>query len=577
MININNSANRIRLQNQYNFAKQPNNKTSNSVSKTTSNVLEFLDCNANSLYAKAKNITFKGNFDCSQEFESIPDSEKYLRNHGFQIEGDSIIDTEDFSYLDNENYEDSQKKISPEIAYMQELAELLMGEDAKWASNIENYLVKKDYLSSACSMSDITSNFCNIKDKKIKKFIQEYIDKAVLSNEPLSKSVKNIQTARNIMIAYNIFADDYEPESELFNIRDIKAYNFDLVGDDATKSQRFLSKLKKTDRKEFDEIVEQISKTLNNNEKCTNSKVKAVLNTYRFERIEALPKGEAKDYLYYMYLDDCEISKKNKELCKAIKSKFDVMVFPTTDINCKNELIFLLNELEAWKTASCGEAKFPESINLNPTNESFIDSGTYGFYVPNSNLMQVRDVKDNFVGVIRHEIMHANDKYLLSKHYPKELSKLLREIMPHKIEDGKAVADFDKCKYREEFFKAGIEPTYIEYAYTNRQEFIAVAAQGDWSKYSPEFKKVLLTLGMPEYIFKINNKFNYSRLGIKALSTVDTVLAENPNVKDYNTLLHLYNQEITRQADMFLSFLSELFPQGNLADGAAESGSPDKN
>ena len=35
-----------------------------------------------------------------------------------------------------------------------------------------------------------------------------------------------------------------------------------------------------------------------------------------------------------------------------------------------------------------------------------------------------------------------------------------------------------------------IEPKHIEYAYQNRREFLAVASEGDSTKYSPEFKEV---------------------------------------------------------------------------------------
>ena len=54
-----------------------------------------------------------------------------------------------------------------------------------------------------------------------------------------------------------------------------------------------------------------------------------------------------------------------------------------------------------------------------------------------------------------------------------------------------------------EFLKAGINPKHIEYAYTNKSEFLAVAAEGDLSQYSPEFKEVLIKIGMPEYVFNL--------------------------------------------------------------------------
>ena len=51
---------------------------------------------------------------------------------------------------------------------------------------------------------------------------------------------------------------------------------------------------------------------------------------------------------------------------------------------------------------------------------------------------------------------------------------------------------------------------YIEYAYTNRAEFIAVAAQGNPKAYSEEFKQVLIDLGMPEWFFNIRKFKSYN-------------------------------------------------------------------
>ncbi len=45
----------------------------------------------------------------------------------------------------------------------------------------------------------------------------------------------------------------------------------------------------------------------------------------------------------------------------------------------------------------------------------------------------------------------------------------------------------------------------VDYAYTNKREFVAVAAEGDMSKYSKEFKSDLMKLGMPEWVFNLQN------------------------------------------------------------------------
>ena len=58
----------------------------------------------------------------------------------------------------------------------------------------------------------------------------------------------------------------------------------------------------------------------------------------------------------------------------------------------------------------------------------------------------------------------------------------------------------------QEFRNAGISDSHIPYAFNDTQEFIAVAAEGDMSKYSPEFKQMLIDFGMPEWMFNMKPK-----------------------------------------------------------------------
>lgn len=104
---------------------------------------------------------------------------------------------------------------------------------------------------------------------------------------------------------------------------------------------------------------------------------------------------------------------------------------------------------------------------------------------------------------MRHELKHGNVKekcknygiFGTNKKYDfRENSSILKE----------------KKWYRNEFANAGIPEGHIDYAYENRSEFIAVAAEGDFTKYSPEFKIVLVDLGMPEWAFDMPmNTFEY--------------------------------------------------------------------
>ena len=115
------------------------------------------------------------------------------------------------------------------------------------------------------------------------------------------------------------------------------------------------------------------------------------------------------------------------------------------------------------------------------------------------NGMALEDIRH----AIRHEIMHINDPK------PSVQNKIFDEIVSKKtITDPKTgetstEIDFPNCKYRDEFLRAGIASGHVEYAYNSAAEFLAVAAEGDMSKYSPEFKKLLIDMGMPEYVFNM--------------------------------------------------------------------------
>lgn len=127
--------------------------------------------------------------------------------------------------------------------------------------------------------------------------------------------------------------------------------------------------------------------------------------------------------------------------------------------------------------------------------------------------------------------MHLNEPFRFFSRFSSdpELVKLVRSIMPSKKikingrED--EILDFDNCKYREEFLKAGVDPEHIEYAYTNKSEFLSVAAEGDLSRYSPEFKQVLIKMGMPEYVFDLPiDDFNIET----NIDVVEKILKKHP-------------------------------------------------
>lgn len=106
---------------------------------------------------------------------------------------------------------------------------------------------------------------------------------------------------------------------------------------------------------------------------------------------------------------------------------------------------------------------------------------------------------------MRHELTHTNDLKRGTK-IPKDYN--LNEIMPkfdETLPNGNIIksGDAKKGKYYQEFVNGGISDYKISYAYNNTKEFIAVASEGDMSKYSSEFKQVLIDFGMPEWIFNL--------------------------------------------------------------------------
>ena len=128
--------------------------------------------------------------------------------------------------------------------------------------------------------------------------------------------------------------------------------------------------------------------------------------------------------------------------------------------------------------------------------------------------------------------------------------------MPTKYIHERAVRDHANCKYREELLKAGIAPDHIRYAYTNRAEFIAVAAEGDMSKYSPEFKNDLIKLGMPEFAFNLKT---INPTIIRCTDIMEVVSKKFPEIKDFNKLVLYATQEDALRKARAEKLLNALF------------------
>lgn len=282
------------------------------------------------------------------------------------------------------------------------------------------------------------------------------------------------------------------------------------------KSKSFIDRLKSFCRKKTNHV-------LNKKELLSQSKglIEAIdfRNESRLDRLKAFcmenPNHELANHFYNEYYLKSDLVQSNlKEKCSEINKKFGVKVFLSSNYSQNESILnYIEKELAELERASEGQVKKLDVLDLSTINKGYIDdnaahgcgkSGGYG----EGNKISLKGSKfSNVSSAFRHELTHIYDTKNgsgISKQY-------IREIMPKKeiLNDNLdivSVLDFDKCKYVEEFYNAGISQKYVQYAYTNPKEFIAVASEGDMSKYSPEFKQVLIDFGMPEWMFKMRPK-----------------------------------------------------------------------
>lgn len=82
-----------------------------------------------------------------------------------------------------------------------------------------------------------------------------------------------------------------------------------------------------------------------------------------------------------------------------------------------------------------------------------------------------------------------------------------------------------------QFNRAGIEKVHIPYAYTNADEFVAVAAEGKMSEYNKLFKILLRAFGMPKWAFRLQENPIKVKEELKTLKRLNKILATTPTVK----------------------------------------------
>lgn len=195
----------------------------------------------------------------------------------------------------------------------------------------------------------------------------------------------------------------------------------------------------------------------------------------------------------------------NRRILSTINKKFRTFVFVPEDAKLYH-LNKVLKEFEAWNMAGGKYVRNEKILDYCQFDGAFVDWGTSG-YAMNNTVIRMRFFHcDDVEKLLRHEKMHVNDTI---RNNPENIIKLQDTNFgffgPHKEYDfrvnGKILTE--KKWFRDELINGGVPKSYLDYAYTDRAEFIAVAAMGDTTRYSNNFKKVLVDLGVPEWFFNI--------------------------------------------------------------------------
>lgn len=198
------------------------------------------------------------------------------------------------------------------------------------------------------------------------------------------------------------------------------------------------------------------------------------------------PNGVYANHLYeHYYLQSTNISPEIKARLKTISERFGTKVFLSEkESNIEGCLDYIERELAEWTRVSGGKAKMPPTIDLMTSKRDYVDStAAYGkgkaaglSEMSKSGAISLNgNDYYNILYALRHEITHTNDQ------------------------NPDAELPENPQQYTQEFLNAGISIHHVDYAFNNSKEFIAVASEGDFSKYSPEFKRLLVELGMPEW------------------------------------------------------------------------------
>ncbi len=346
------------------------------------------------------------------------------------------------------------------------------------------------------NLFDIQTIMKDVKDKNILEYVNNQLGEiktSTLSQQELNAKITDIQDALDIYHSVNgdyvnIGDKNFEPYYRSF-INYVKENNPTLANE-LMRKPSLIEKYLKTDQYKF---LRQ-----------------DFVNDMQFGKLadycKKHPDSELSEYFYNNYfLKNVKLPKEVKQQCIEINNKYGVKVIPSSYTTESKEVFdYIDKEFTQWQTASGGNAKLPPVLDFMSTKQEYFDktsaygktaSGGFAEIYSNQSIALNGMTMESVQHAIRHELTHINDT-------KKGIDNLPQEIAPRK--NGSGEIDFANCKYREEFLRGGIDPAHVSYAYNNPREFIAVAAEGDMSKYSPEFKKLLIDMGMPKWQFDMD-------------------------------------------------------------------------
>ncbi len=405
-------------------------------------------------------------------------------------------------------------------------------------------------------LEELQFNLENINDAKINKYIKDELERAKELDDPYltgEDRLEILSKLNRVADAYHTLRGDY---TRYVTERPLTG---DLKDPTPVEYLNFLRENDPETAQKFEEFIAE-AQTGKQDTGATKAQQNLVQDFIQAQKTEALKelagsaqKNDIADYMYKeMYIKNLDLPQAVKDKCTEISEKYNSKIFLSAKSeDAAAEIKLIEQEYKDWEDATGGNASYPRVLDMSTINKIYIDDNSaYGSRAGGETQQMGATIRLNggteasIHHVLRHEMMHLNDRMPLSQKAREEMNRLFAEIAPKKnVRLGSLQLnrlDYENCKYKEEFLKAGIHPAHISYAYNSRNEFLAVAAEGDMSKYSPEFKEVLKKLGMPEEIFKLPVRNPHI---IQNSQIAGQVRADLPD-KDFETVADYAKDEI---------------------------------